>query len=200
MNVNPRNEASAEHFNAVAAGWDNSGESVAIAQKVLQTLGFRSGQSLLDVASGTGVIRAALQQLGIQPGLYLAVDISGAMLEKLQKSFPEAQTLCADFEEPFTGAAGYDCVLIYNSIPHFSRLDMLFANAARCLNPGGTFMFAHSRTRQGLREHHGRIGHISDRPPIPANEELSLLADRCGFGQISCTDEEFFSFTCRKTS
>lgn len=200
MNVNPRKENSAEHFNSVAAEWSNSDEAVAIAQKVLRATGFRSGQSLLDVASGTGVIPAALQQLGIEPSRYLAVDISESMLERLHENFPQAQTICADFEEPFTAAAGYDCVLIYNSIPHFSRLDMLFANAARCLNPGGHFMIAHSRTRQGLREHHQRIGHISNRPPIPADEELFLLAGRSGFGQIACTDEEFFSFICRRTS
>lgn len=200
MNMNPRKETTAAHFNSAAAGWNNSVEAVAIAQKVLQTLGFRSGQSLLDVASGTGVIPAALQQLGMEPGRYLAVDISDAMLERLRENFPEAQTLCADFEEPFTAAAGYDCVLIYNSIPHFSKLDMLFANAARCLSPGGRFMIAHSRTRQDLREHHKRIGHVSTRPPIPDNETLSILAGSCGFGQFSFTDEEFYSFTCRRIS
>lgn len=186
------------HFSAMAPLWSNSEEDVAMAGKVLQRLGIRSGQSLLDVASGTGVIPAALRKLEIVPSRYLALDISEAMLEELRKSFPDAGTACADFEEPFSGGMLAQFVLIYNSIPHFTNLDMLFANAERNLQPGGTFMIAHSRTRQGLREHHARIGHTSEREPIPADAVLAALAAKYNFGQAEYSDGEFFCFSCRR--
>ncbi|MNO32093.1 hypothetical protein D3C76_220770 [compost metagenome] len=190
-------ETQSERFNILAAGWSNSDEAIRQAEKAVSLLGIQSGQSLLDVASGTGVILHALKHLQISPSRYLAMDISSAMLEKLHTAFPEAETACADFEQPFTCQRGFDYVLIYNSIPHFSNLDMLFTNARRSLIPRGTFMIAHSRTRQGLKEHHQHIGYTSERAPIPANEELSLLADKYDFDQISFADEEFFSFSCR---
>lgn len=197
MTMNEAKKIQSERFNSLASDWSNSDEATRQAEKAVSVLGIQSGQSLLDVASGTGVILHALKQLQISPGHYLATDISSAMLEKLHTAFPEAETACADFEQPFTCQRGFDYVLIYNSIPHFSDLDMLFTNAKRSLLPGGTFMIAHSRTRQGLKEHHQRIGYISERAPIPADEELALLAGKYDFDQISFADEGFFCFTCR---
>lgn len=189
-------ETAAEQFDSLAADWSNSGLDIALAQKVVHMLGLESGNSLLDVASGTGVVPAALQSLDILPGRYLAVDISSAMLAVLRRNYPEAETRVADFEKPFDGVQPFDFVLLYNSIPHFTRLDMLFANAASCLKSGGTFMIAHSRTRQGLREHHTRIGYRPAHDPIPADSELVELAVRYGFQQIIIQDEELFRFSC----
>ncbi|MEK3675220.1 MULTISPECIES: class I SAM-dependent methyltransferase [unclassified Paenibacillus] len=198
MTTNPHKQEDLAHFSAMAPIWSNSEEDVAMAGKVLQMLGIRSGQSLLDVASGTGVIPAALHKLEIDPSRYLALDISAAMLQELHKSFPDAGTACADFEEPFSGGTPFDYVLIYNSIPHFSNLDMLFANAGKNLQAGGIFMIAHSRTRQGLREHHARIGHTNEREPIPADAALAALAAKYNFGQAEYSDEVFFCFSCRR--
>ncbi|WP_342480784.1 methyltransferase domain-containing protein [Paenibacillus sp. FSL L8-0340] len=200
MTTHSPKESEIEHFNALAAGWNNSEEAVALAQKVLQALGIKAGQSLLDVASGTGVIPAALHKLGIRPSRYLALDISSAMLEALREGYPEAETQCVDFEDPFTCESGFDYVLIYNSIPHFVNLEMLFANAERSLNPGGTFMIAHSRTRQGLKEHHARIGYSSMREPIPPDQELIELAVQHGFDGITIEDEELYCFSCSRVS
>ncbi|WP_232231596.1 class I SAM-dependent methyltransferase [Paenibacillus sp. HW567] len=195
--MNERKEIEIERFNTLAPVWSNSDEAIGQAEKAVKALGMQSGQSLMDVASGSGVMLHALKKLHIAPSRYLAMDISLAMLEELRRSFPEAETICADFESPLAYHPGFDYVLIYNSIPHFSDLDMLFANAKRSLLPGGTFMIAHSRTRQGLKEHHQRIGHIRERPPIPADEELADLAAKYAFDPVVTADDEFFCFSCR---
>ncbi len=192
----PSKQADLARFNALAPVWDNGGEALAQAQRTLSFLGFRDGQSLLDVAAGSGVILAALHSLGLAPGRYLAVDISAPMLEALLRSFPEAESQCADFEQPFQTPAAFDHVLLYNSIPHFSDLAAVFANAQRNLLPGGSFMIAHSRTREGLREHHRRIGHNPQREPIPPDAELARLAAEHGFTAAISADEGFFRFAC----
>ncbi|MNC83401.1 hypothetical protein D3C75_1373240 [compost metagenome] len=46
-------------------------------------------------------------------------------------------------------------------------------------------------------KHHQRIGYISERAPIPADEELALLADKYDFDQVVAADDEFFYFSCR---
>ncbi|WNS42465.1 class I SAM-dependent methyltransferase [Paenibacillus sp. MMS20-IR301] len=198
MTANPHKDREAAHFDSLAKEWSNSDAEIALAATVAGLAGIREGQSLLDVASGTGVIPAALRSLNICLGRYLALDISPAMLEALRSSFPEAGTVCADFEEPFAGGAPFDYVLIYNSIPHFTNLEMLFANAQQNLQTGGLFLIAHSRTRQGLREHHARIGHKSTREPIPQDGELAALAAKYHFGQAEYRDEDLFCFSCRK--
>ncbi|WP_162551141.1 class I SAM-dependent methyltransferase [Paenibacillus tepidiphilus] len=194
----PAKEADLDRFAALAPVWSSGGEALSQARRTLSVLGFQQGQSLLDVAAGTGVILAALHSLGLTPGRYLAVDISAPMLEELRRSFPEAETLCADFELPFSAPAGYDHILIYNSIPHFTDLEMLFANAGRNLLPGGTFMIAHSRTREGLSEHHRRIGHIPRHTPIPPDAELARLAAKYRLIHVLSADDDFFYFSCQR--
>lgn len=198
MTANPRKAKDIEHFNSTAGEWSNTDESILPAKKALKTLGIQNGQSLLDVGAGTGVVLAALQKLGITTGRYLALDISSAMLKALSESYPAAETACADFEQPVSFGQNFDYVLIYNSIPHFTDLDMLFANAEQSLQPGGTFMIAHSRTRQGLKEHHQRIGHRTEREPIPSDEELLCLAGKYHFAKPSFQDEELFLFSCSR--
>ncbi|OMF85577.1 class I SAM-dependent methyltransferase [Paenibacillus sp. FSL R7-0273] len=198
--MNSPEETAAGQFDSLAADWSNSDRDIALAQKVVRMLGLESGNSLLDVASGTGVVPAALQSLGILPARYMAVDISSAMLAVLHHNYPEAELRVVDFEKPFDGGQPFDYVLLYNSIPHFTKLDMLFANAASCLKSGGAFMIAHSRTRQGLKEHHARIGYLPAHDPIPADSRLEELAVRYGFQQIIIQDEEMFRFSCSPPS
>lgn len=106
-------------------------------------------------------------------------------------------SLCADFEEKYEYGAKFDYILIYNSIPHFGDLDKVFLNAACNLKDGGIFMIAHSRTRQGLKDHHQRIGFKSTRVPIPDDMIFLNLAEKYNMGSTELQHEEFFYFSCQ---
>ncbi|WP_155990324.1 hypothetical protein [Paenibacillus graminis] len=56
MRMDESKETQSERFNTLASGWSNSDEAIRQAEKAVNVLGIQSGQSLLDVASGTGVI------------------------------------------------------------------------------------------------------------------------------------------------
>ena len=62
------------------------------------------------------------------------------------------------------------------SVPHFDNLQRVFLNAFKSLRAGGKFSISHSRTREGLKEHHRRIGYISEKEPIPTDETLYQLS------------------------
>jgi ubiquinone/menaquinone biosynthesis C-methylase UbiE len=198
MNADERKQEDIAYFNQAAANWENSTDAVRVAGQLIRSLGIRNDHSILDVASGTGIIRLTLADLQIMPRRYAAVDISSSMLDELKRNFSDAETYCADFEEEFELGSSFDYVIIFNSVPHFRNLDNVFRNAFRNLNPAGKFVIAHPRTREGLREHHKRIGYKSEREPIPADEALQALAANYDFVEIEIREDEYFHFSCRK--
>lgn len=71
-------------FNTVATGYDNAAMrffSIA-ADKVIETLKPKSGNNILDIATGTGVVATSCAQAVLPNGQVTAIDLSEAMLEK----------------------------------------------------------------------------------------------------------------------
>lgn len=74
----------------------------------------------------------------------------------------------------------------------------MFSNVLALLKVGGTFTIVHARTRQGLREHHKRIGYKLGREAIPTDLTLQQLCHINGFSNITIEDENYFYFSCSK--
>ncbi len=186
-----------EYFNKTYEGWkDMSDEKGRIILETIDRLGIFEGSSVLDVASGTGVFYGALRGRGLCN--YVALDISENMLKELEVLYPEAKTICDDFDKEIVLGDSFDYIVIFNSIPHFENLDMVFDNASRHLKNGGTFAIVHSKTRDGLKQHHMSIGYDMGRPAIPEDSVLLEVAGRFGFKDCAMSDDEFFYFCCHK--
>lgn len=185
-----------EYFNETYENWiDVSDEKIRIINKTIYKLGISEGDSVLDVASGTGVLYAVLKQLGLDN--YVALDISENMLTELKSIYPEAKTICGDFDKEINLEYKLDYIIIFNSIPHFENLGMVFSNARRHLKVGGTFAIVHSKTREGLKKHHKSIGYSLERDAIPSDNTLYELVTKYKFSDCIVTDEDFFYFSCK---
>jgi len=185
------------YFNENYESWKEvSDEKGRIINKTINKLGISEGDTVLDVASGTGVLYPALRHLRLSN--YVALDISENMLKELKGLYPEAKTICDDFDKEVKLEAIFDYIIIFNSIPHFENLDIVFANAYRHLKIGGTFAIVHSKTRGGLKQHHKNIGYNLGRDAIPCNTALRELVEKNEFIDCIIDDEDFFYFSCRK--
>jgi demethylmenaquinone methyltransferase/2-methoxy-6-polyprenyl-1,4-benzoquinol methylase len=98
------------------------------------------------------------------------------MLKELKTKYPNAETVCADFEDEFSMNYKFDFVIIFNSIPHFENLNMVFLNAYNNLKKNGKFIIVHTRTRHELKEHHKSIGYVGKIDPIPSDDKLIELS------------------------
>lgn len=186
-----------EFFNETYESWkEMSGEKGRIIDSTINKLGISEGDSLLDVASGTGVLYTALQHLRLSN--YVALDISENMLKELKGLYPGVKTICADFDKEIKLSDQFDYIIIFNSIPHFENLDIVFTNASKHLKVGGIFAIVHSRSREGLKQHHKNIGYNLGRDAIPNDITLYELAERYGFNNCIIKDEDFLYFSCRK--
>ena len=65
---------------------------------VMNAIGWKPGESVLDVGCGTGLF---LEYNGCED--YVGIDPSGAMLAELTRKFPDANTVHTDFEHFYTG-------------------------------------------------------------------------------------------------
>ncbi|PAB60368.1 class I SAM-dependent DNA methyltransferase [Anaeromicrobium sediminis] len=189
-----------EFFNKNFKKWaeNMSEERINIAKKSIELLDISENKSVLDVGCGTGILYYVLEDKRLKK--YLGLDISEKMLEELKRTFPDADTICMDFDERVEINDKFDYIIIFNSIPHFENMNIVFENAANLLNNNGKFSIIHARTREGLKEHHRRIGYNLGREAIPTDVVLKELSEKYNFSQIHIQDEDFFYFSCIKDS
>ncbi|MGV8981697.1 class I SAM-dependent methyltransferase [Clostridium sp.] len=189
-------ENQAEYFNNTYQKWKElSEEKGIIISKVINLLGISEGQSVLDVASGTGVLYTVLKNMRLSN--YVALDISENMLKELELLYPEVETKCDDFDKDMDLEEKFDYILIFNSIPHFENLNIVFSNAKKHLKIGGTFAIVHPKTRNELKEHHKKIGYNLGREAIPNDDTLYELAEEYEFIEVTVSDDDFFYFSCK---
>lgn len=199
MEEMPVKQTEAQKFNRAAKEWGSNipQKNYDIARQLVGRLQIPEGGAVLDVACGTGILFSILKDGNISR--YTGIDIADKMVEEFLSVYPQAEVRCADFESELPLEGGYDDVIIFNSIPHFNDLDRVFENAYKLLRPSGTFAIAHARTREGLREHHKKIGHVSGKKhPIPEDAELTGLCAKHGFEGVIIEDSEYFFFSCKR--
>lgn len=186
-----------KYFNETFESWKEiSNEKEVVIKTAIDWLGIKKGESVLDVGAGQGVLYSILKNKHV--GRYVAMDISENMLTELNKAYPEVETICGDFDKDFEMNEEFDYIIIFNSIPHFEDLETVFSNAMKHLKDGGTFSIVHSKTREGIKQHHKKIGFQLGREAIPSDVELEKLVHQFVCKDQIIGDELFFYFSCRK--
>lgn len=197
---NKRKEEDIKNFDLMASEWNKNipKRSIEIADLLVRRLNITDEHSVLDVAAGTGILLSRFKKNGIKLKRYVAVDISNNMLKELKANFPTAEVINADFEREMRIDNRFDFVIIYNSIPHFKNMDMIFSNAYNNLNAKGKLVIVHARTRNELKEHHKNLGYVSNGDSIPSDGILNELSNKYLFRNVSIIDEQYFSYIGEK--
>ncbi|MCS5421442.1 MULTISPECIES: class I SAM-dependent DNA methyltransferase [Psychrilyobacter] len=165
-------------------------------EESLKIMNIYKENNVLEVGAGTGTFYSFLNFNKSEN--YLGIDISEEMLMEFKKRFPEVETCCMNFEEKINLDRKFDIIVLFDSIPHFERIDILFENAAKILNKGGIFYIIHSKTRNQLKEHHKKINYNLNRDAIPNDMTLEKECLKLNLKNIVIKDEKFFFFSCQK--
>jgi demethylmenaquinone methyltransferase/2-methoxy-6-polyprenyl-1,4-benzoquinol methylase len=105
-------------------------------REVLQKAGLAPGMTLLDVATGTGLVaREAVAILGDGRGV-VGLDPSAGMLKECQKTVAGRQVLGIGEALPFRDEQ-FDMLSMGYALRHVSDLDVAFREYRRVLKPGG---------------------------------------------------------------
>jgi demethylmenaquinone methyltransferase/2-methoxy-6-polyprenyl-1,4-benzoquinol methylase len=105
----------------------------------LKKAGLRPEMSLLDVASGTGLMIKSALELGVEPARVTGVDPSRGMLAENRRRYPV--TLLEGTGEALPCGDGlFDFVSMGYALRHVADLRQLFSEFRRVLKPGGRIL------------------------------------------------------------
>lgn len=149
-----------QFFDKMASGWDaDMIRSDRIINTILDNAEVTAGNSVLDVACGTGVLFPDYVNRGITD--ITAIDISPEMVKIAREKFPQVQVLCGDVEQTVF-LRKFDRIMVYNAFPHFPDPENLIRVLSGLLNPGGTLTVAHGMSRAHIDAHHqGKASKVS---------------------------------------
>ena len=166
-----------EFFDRLAPDWDaDMVRNDEIINTILDNADVCEGKNVLDVATGTGVLIP--DYLAREVASVTGIDISPKMAEIARKKYQQEKVsiLCGDVEE-MEFSRLFDCVVVYNSFPHFPDPERLIARLSSLLKPDGTLTVAHGMCREKIdAHHHGAASHVSN--GLMSAEDLSAIFAR----------------------
>jgi len=132
-------------FDTTAASYDRINRTFSLGsgawyrRRALWRAGLRPGQTLLDVAIGTGLVaREAVRILG-RPADVLGLDLSEGMLREARRTLTVPLVRGRAEALPF-GDASVDFVSMGYALRHVADLSVAFAEYHRVLRPGGRLL------------------------------------------------------------
>ncbi len=145
----------ARHYNRVdrLLSWGSGGW---YRRHALLRAGLRPGMSVLDVATGTGLLaRQAIEVMG-EGDTLLGLDLSAGMLHEANRAL-RIQLVQARAEQLPVADASFDFLTMGYALRHVSDLDATFREYRRVLHPGGTLLMLEIGKPQG-RLHRALLG------------------------------------------
>jgi len=173
-----------EYFDQLAPTWDKelTPERLRCLGTIIQELGIKPGDQVLDIGSGTGVLVPFLvAELGSE-GKIVSLDISMEMLVKAQaKTFPpivgfaQADVLAIPLADD-----SMDLAMCNSALPHFSDKGKALKEIARVLRTNGRLVICHTMSREALNQLHQSIGGLVANDLLPDESQLRRLIEQAG--------------------
>ena len=199
---------SADFFNSKADAWDAINQyPMEKIQSMLDMLGIKPGDTILDAGTGTGVLLPLLMQY-TGAGNITAIDYAEKMIEKARSkltagppnALPAMQFIAADVLTYRFPAETFNHIICYSVFPHFEDKRGAIQKFAAELKPGGLLSVLHSSSRAKINGTHAHIRSRSVNSDylLPAREYIPLLNRNGLTAEIAIDDDEMFMLCGRK--
>lgn len=159
-------------FDRAASSWDREMiKDDLIIKTILDNAQVKEGDTVLDVACGTGVMISYYLDRGAHP---TGIDLSKKMVEISQSKFKDIEFIWGDVEE--LNDRKFDRVVVYNAFPHFIDPEALIKHLATLLNKNGTLTIAHGMSRERINHHHEGVASSISNGLIEASELAKIMS------------------------
>jgi len=182
--------------------------TVGRATKLVEAARLKAGDSVLDLATGTGIVAVAASQAVGPRGSVIGVDISRGMLERARRKIRAADLdtidlIEADVEQVDFEGESFDAILCSSA---FMWLTDISATLRRCrmwLKPGGLLAFTcYSESSfmipllvKACAGFGVSLPNCNE--PLGTKEKCRDLVEKAGFNEIEIRTEEFGSYLPR---
>ena len=196
-------------FDQVAKNYDTANDLLSFGsariwrKAVAKLVNPQSGQTILDLAAGTGASSVAFLRQGVR---VVAADFSKGMLEEGKKRHPEIEFVFADATKLPFQAEEFDTVTISFGLRNVEDTELALSEMFRVLKPGGKLVvcefsaipnrFLHSLYRFYLKKLLPRISALVSKTPEaynylaesidawPRQAELVRLIEKVGYQSV----------------
>lgn len=117
---------------------------------------------VLDLGCGSGVLAAWLKERG---GQIAGIDFSETLIEIARRETPDVEFTVGDIRQTPFADASFDLVVSALVMHYLRDLEPAFAEVARVLKPGGSFIFTmHHPVMEVLQVNDSDLSHATMRP------------------------------------
>jgi len=182
-------------FNELAETWErrfHTEDLMDFLETLVPMFGFRKGEKILDVGTGTGIlIPFLLREVG-PCGHIVAIDFAEKMIKECRSKyddFSNVSFMVQKIEQIDYASKSFDAVICFGVFPHLeSRVDAL-RQINRVLKPEGRLIIAHALSSQEIKEHHQNSLSVVSQDTLPKSSEMRRLLKKMGFFRITITDK-----------
>ena len=165
-----------DYFDSIAPSWDsNQPDKNKIIRSLIDKILIKKGDSILDLACGTGTITGLLHEFSESP--VYGLDLSPKMIEIAKEKYKGqdwAYFEAGDFLA-WKNEKKFDVIVLYNAYPHFKDPSLLSDCFYKHLNEGGKFAIVHSLGREELDMHHANVPHNVSRSLSSSEDEAKYF-------------------------
>jgi len=185
-----------DYFDNAAETWDEkflTPKLSSFLEKFVPQFGITSGQQVLDVGTGTGVLVPYLSKAVGPEGKVVALDFSEKMVNQCKTKYSHLKNVSVKLgnieEDVVFSPQSFDAVICFGVFPHLANKQKALQNIHRMLNAEGKLVIAHALSREELKIHHKKESAKMAHATLPEEADMKKSLEKTGFINISIKDE-----------
>ena len=184
-----------DYFDNAAETWDNRFHTsglLCFLEELVPQFGINSGQKVLDVGTGTGVLIPHLVKAVGPFGSVTAIDFSEKMLQLCKAKYSNINNVIiqvGNIEETVLHIEFFDVIICFGMFPHLENKERALQNMHKMLKPYGKLVIAHALSSKELKAHHKEVSKHVAHSALPEKDGMIQLLKEKGFAETRIQDE-----------